>query len=163
MPIEEKKTYTFDGVEYATYGEALAAENKVNAAKTDAYDPTNDIAGLTKRFDVLMFGTKNQRENHPNEKFGWQKHFPVMLFVEDKWDKYHYLIDSAARAAEVAFFILKSRSNDDYWYHDQDAKLAKAIVEREAKNAALPFLEGRADGEYETFELKTFNKIVVGM
>ena len=159
MPIDVKQKFTYKGVEYDTWAEAHAVEQADIDAATAAYDPTSDIDGLAKRFEVQMIGTRKQRESNPDKQFGWQTKMPMLLIVDAKHDRQHYLITNPLDLMNVSFSILSERLKDDHWYSDDQEVLAKAIVDRNQKIAAFAFLQSRSNCEYEDIEIEEFNKI----
>ena len=74
------------------------------------------------------------------------------LLVEDKWDT--YAVNNERGVEWAALDLLKQRVEQDFWYWDEDAARAKKIVEDEDADAALKFLLGRAEHEYEYVEVK---------
>lgn len=159
MPIDVKQKFVYKGVEYDTWAEANAVEQAEIDAATAAYDPTSDIDGLSKRFEVLMIGTRKQRENNPDKQFGWQTKMPLLLIVDSQHDNQHYLITTPQDLMKVSFSILSERVKEDHWYMDDQAVLAKAIVDRNQSIAAFTFLQSRADNEYEGIEIQEFDKV----
>ena len=159
MPIESKQKYVYKGIEYDTWAEAHAVEQADIDAASAAYDPTSDIDGLAKRFEVLMIGTRKQRENNPDGRFGWQTKMPMLLIVDSKHDTQHFLITTPQDLMKVSFSILSERLKEGHWYFDEQEILAKAIVDRNQSIAAFTFLQARAKNEYEDIEITEFNKV----
>jgi hypothetical protein len=73
-----------------------------------------------------------------------------VIHVVDKWDDYVIEADDLDKAA---LGLLQERHNQGFWYYDEDAQEAAAILDSQNGIRAWAFLESRSDYEYEYVSL----------
>lgn len=140
--VDIVQKYFYGGIEYDSYEAAANAEATDIRAATEAFYPTP----LVEKYDRIF------------PKYMQRKQFPLYLKVTDKYSTSIVLLNSIEDVQTQSLALLSYRVKDGYWYNDEAAKLAKAIVDANNGAAAYMFLSERTDCEYEEFELNRFDK-----
>lgn len=141
--MKTKQVFVVDGVEYADYGLARQAEEKLNEEKLAVYDPTKDVESMRKCRKPRL------SENS------------LLIFSEKHGDRY-FIVSDTEHLDAACMIVLYERFTDHYggsWYYDEAEIQAKYILDNNLTDAAFGFLETRDDCEYETFYIESAQKV----